>query len=160
MSYIGLNKIIKEELSIANDIQVKGNEILNIVKEKISDKVIKSEIVETGVTVKNIKFNKNLFGVNTYFTVEYYNFKDKGIYKQLKKKIEHNTGYSSSVKGFAMVMLKCYGISGQLQSKPLSNVLYHEIEHCYQFIKGCKHSSETICKLPLPSIIYTSPFSV
>lgn len=139
--YIELCQILREELSIASQVDIECLKILSLIKEHINDKSIPKEKISDGVTKKVFNFNVNLFGTTTYFQVTYYNFANNVVYKQEESSIEHNTGISSVIKGFAMVKLSCFGINGVLNKNALSNVLYHEVEHCYQFSKGEKQIS-------------------
>ena len=142
--YEDIKKVIQEELSIATQVDNLSDNLVVQIIEGVKSR--KGENVEPGVLCTSFTINTELEDTKISVAVQYYNFQTKEAYEEYKKYYYCNGGDSASQRRLSFMWVYCYGISGGIKVNELRNVVHHEVEHIYQYIKG----KETISKnLPL-----------
>lgn len=132
--YDDIKKVIQEELSIAIQVDNLADDLVTQIIKNI--KTRKAENVEPNVLCTNFTINTELEDTKISVAVQYYNFQTKEAYEEYKKYYYCNGGDSASQRRLSFIWVYCYGISGGINVNELKNVVHHEVEHIYQYIKG------------------------
>lgn len=141
-----LRKVIKEELSINNDVMVATNSLArNVVDDVMSNFKTMAKSLKPGIKVYDgsgrytVIFNGHVVKIS--IGVKYFHFSNKEIYETYKYEIDCNYATSSSDGRYNFINLYCYGINGTPNITEIKASLQHEIEHLYQANRGDKKIS-------------------
>ena len=131
-----LKQIIKEELSV-------NNEVIMVV-QKICNKIIKivptveGEILKNRVVKRKFHFSETILNNKISIQVINYNFVTPDEISR-NPKLDYETSTSSSDGGkYNFLFINCYSVNGEINRKSLFDTVYHEIEHIFQAQKGNK----------------------
>lgn len=123
-----VNKLIREELGIADRVMEKTNEIRNVILSEYE--MLDKEEISDGVWRKNGNFECEIFGYRLTIRYSIYNFRDKMAYVFNKKLFTENlSGVSLKNMTFYLPILQ---ISGTFKEFTFGDTIQHEVEHIYQ----------------------------
>lgn len=133
-----IEKILKEELSVNNEIDNISEEImLNIGNDyKIGNK----QIIKDSIYLYSSSFTKTFLDKKIYINYKIYNFLNNEVFQMCKDDYGITDGSSACLEGgrFIMVSINGYCVSGTLNKALLLDTIRHEIEHIFQQIKSGK----------------------
>ena len=127
-----LTNIINEELSIADEVASKANEISLRIIDKINN--TESEDCDIPSTKKKcVAFDCDFKGCSVSVSVNYHNFLTKEALEDANGKFDFLSSSSGKISpSLWMVRINCYGISGGIVKEDLYDSVQHEFEHIYQ----------------------------
>ena len=132
-----LSEIIKEELSISNEILKLTNELGAEISKKLNTNEKKE--IDNGITTEQFKLEeKELEGYEIHVAVTNIDFRDKNtfteLYSKYKSYIEYSFTSPMMERNKLFVYIHSCSISGGLVKKITLDNLQHELEHCYQMV--------------------------
>lgn len=132
-----IKETIQEELSIADKVKEEASRLLERIKSYLNNSENEPESDISNTRKKTGSFKDNFEGINLTVSYVYYNFLTKKAFENAKGRLDFNNSNSLKIsKKSWLINIKCYGISGSLDSEDLADSLQHEVEHIYQGIHG------------------------
>lgn len=130
---------LNEEKCINNDVEDKTKEIINVLKQYISNK--EYEIISYNNGIKKVKFSFkiNFKEQNIGFNVIHYNFDDIHVFNREKNNLDLSSAKSIFFgKNVWYINLTSYSISGGLKVSDVQDSIQHELNHIFQAAIGSK----------------------
>ena len=139
--YFEINEAINEEMGIASEVREESDRTIEKIKSIIAKKTEKGTIVSPGILKSDFNYADIIMGKKFRILVTYYNFLQRSTFERNIKDIWYNgaTITNSSQKVF-FLNVKCYGISGTIDTASMADSVYHELSHLFQGISGNKEA--------------------
>lgn len=127
-----IKELIREELSISNDVSKKSIEIIDLIQNDYKNRE-RVEIAD-GVYERKGSVECDMFGKTFTINYTHFNFRDYDTYDE-QWRLFRNDNTSSYIDGEIRVSI--LAISGEIQPNTLDDSVQHEVEHMYQtFMRG------------------------
>lgn len=122
-----IDKLLKEELGIANDVVMKTNEIKNLIYR--DSRNAEKERLDNGVSLVNGKVSINVFDTEMDIFYSIYNYYDFDTYYDKQEYFNPRCSVSYERNE---IYLSILSISGEFQENSFGDSIQHELEHLYQ----------------------------
>lgn len=127
---IEFEKILQEELGIADDVINETNRIFNLVLEDLKTSVKTKN--KMNITIQKGSFKTIVFNANINVNYTYRNVPTKELFDKID-----NTSFSDGWSIYfsdkhIMCTIQFYGISGNINKQMLKSTIQHELEHIYE----------------------------
>ena len=139
--YFEINEAINEEMGIASEVREESDRTVEKIKSIIAGNVEKGDIVSPGILKSDFSYVDTIMGKTFRISVTYYNFLQRKTFEENIKNIWYNgANITNNDRKVFFLNIRCYGISGTVDTASMADSIYHELSHLFQGLSGNKEA--------------------